>query len=64
MLDFWRNWTKPATEKRLERLNAYLDERLTAAQRESLEQELGQDAALRDMLTQLQQVKARYRRLS
>lgn len=58
MLDFWRNWTKPATEKRLERLNAYLDERLTAAQRESLEQELGQDAALRDMLTQLQQVKA------
>ena len=58
MLDFWRNWTKPATEKRLERLNAYLDERLTAAQRESLEQELGQDAALRETLAQLQQVKA------
>ena len=63
MLDFVRNWGKSADEKRQERLNAYVDGALSPAARQQFEQELAQDAALRDAVAQLQQIKATLRAL-
>ncbi|WP_448600383.1 anti-sigma factor family protein, partial [Thermoleptolyngbya sp.] len=63
MWDFWRNWRKPAAEKQLELLNAYLDDALTPRQREALEARLGQDEALRAELAQLRQVREGLRQL-
>lgn len=57
MIDFFRNLTKSETEKRQERLNAYLDEALTDAERRRFETELQQDADLRDELEALRWVK-------
>lgn len=57
MFDFLRNITKPAEEKRQERLNAYLDDALSAQELRRFEQELEQDAELRADLEQLRWVK-------
>lgn len=57
MFDFLRNITKSAEEKRQERLNAYLDNALSAQERRRFEQELEQDAALRAELEALRWVK-------
>jgi len=57
MFEFLRNITKPAEEKRQERLNAYLDGALPAQEQRRFEQELEQDAALRADLEQLRWVK-------
>lgn len=63
MFDFVRNLGKSADEKRQERLNAYVDGALSPAARQQFEQELAQDAALRDAVAQLQQIKATLRAL-
>ncbi|MFW6069203.1 MAG: anti-sigma factor family protein [Chloroflexota bacterium] len=57
MFDFLRNITKSAEEKRQERLNAYLDNALSAQERRRFEQELEQDAGLRAELEALRWVK-------
>lgn len=57
MFDFLRNITKSAEEKRQERLNAYLDNALSAQERGRFEQELEQDAGLRAELETLRWVK-------
>lgn len=57
MFDFLRNITKSAEEKRQERLNAYLDNALSAQERRRFEQELEQDAGLRADLEALRWVK-------
>lgn len=57
MFDFLRNITKSASEKRQERLNAYLDGALTAQERRRFETELAEDADLRDELETLRWVK-------
>lgn len=63
MLDFWRNWTKSAEEKRQEALNAYLDGSLLPRQQAAFEAELAQDEALRAELAQLRLVRERLRQL-
>ena len=47
MFDFVRNLSKSAAEKRQEALSAYLDEALSARQRQAFEQQLAGDADLR-----------------
>lgn len=54
MFDFLRNLGRPKEEKQQEILSAYLDGELTPAERDRLEQQLGQDNELRDMLAQMQ----------
>lgn len=56
MFDFLRNITKPAEEKRQERLNAYLDGALSTQEQRRFETELEQDAELRADLEQLRWV--------
>ncbi len=63
MLDFWRNWTKSAEEKRREALNAYLDGSLSPRQQAAFEAELAQDEALRTELAHLRLVRENLRRL-
>jgi anti-sigma factor RsiW len=57
MFDFLRERTKSSTEITQEALNAYLDNALAAAERQRLEQQLGQDARLRAELQQLRVLK-------
>ena len=47
MFDFVRNLSKSEAEKRQEALSAYLDDALSARQRQAFEQQLAQDADLR-----------------
>jgi len=47
MFDFVRNLSKSGAEKRQEALSAYLDDTLSARQRQAFEQQLAQDADLR-----------------
>lgn len=57
MFHFWRNFKKSAKEQQQERLNAYLDNALPAAERPTFEQELAQDEALQAQLAQLRRLK-------
>ena len=61
MFDFLRDRGSTAEEKRLEALGAYLDNALTAAERERLEGQLARDAALRDELERLRVLKIQMR---
>ena len=54
MFDFLRNLGRSEEEKQQEMLSAYLDGELTPEERDRLEQQLGQDNELRDMLAQMQ----------
>lgn len=56
MIDFLRNLTKSAEEKRQERLNAYLDGELSARELQQFEQELAQDRELQAAVEALRQV--------
>ena len=60
MFDFLRERTKSSTEITQEALNAYLDNALAAAERQRLEQQLGQDARLRAELQQLRVLKQQF----
>ncbi|MCP5097168.1 MAG: hypothetical protein GY943_16595 [Chloroflexi bacterium] len=57
MLDFLRDLTKSAEEKRQEMLTAYVDGELSPAQQQKLEQLLVDDPSLQAELAQLQQFK-------
>lgn len=63
MFRFWHNIRKSAKERQQERLNAYLDNGLPAAERAAFEQELAQDKALQAELAQLQRLKMALGRL-
>lgn len=63
MLDFLRNLTKSAEEKRQERLNAYLDGELAPREERQFEQEMAQDAALRAEVEELRWTKTNVQRL-
>lgn len=63
MFDFLRNLTKSAEEKRQEAVAAYLDGALNDRERQRLEQEMAQDAALRAHIEQLLLIKQSLRRL-
>jgi hypothetical protein len=56
MIDFLRNLTKSAEEKRQERLNAYLDGELAPRELEQFERELAQDRELEAEVEALRQV--------
>lgn len=58
MFDWLRDLGKSQEEKRQERLNAYLDNALTAQERQVLEQELTRNEPLRSELEQLRLFKA------
>ncbi len=51
-MDWLRNLTKSAAEKRQEMLNAYVDGRLSPQQQAQFEQELARDERLRDVLAE------------
>ncbi len=61
MLDYLRNRRASPAEKRQEMLNAYLDNALTAAERERFERQLAGDAALRDEMERLRTLKIQMR---
>ncbi len=63
MLDFLRNWTKSAQEKRQEALHAYLDDELAPVERTRFEQQLAADAELRTELQQLRFFKQQLRQM-
>lgn len=63
MLDFLRNLTKSAGEKRQETVAAYLDEALLGRARQQFEQEMAQDEALRLEVEQLLLIKQSLRQL-
>ncbi|HSM56323.1 MAG TPA: hypothetical protein VK879_09240 [Candidatus Sulfomarinibacteraceae bacterium] len=63
MFDFLRNIRKSAEEKRLERVNAYLDGELSPREQEQFDQELAQDEALRAEVDALRQIQMSVRRL-
>jgi hypothetical protein len=63
MMDFLRNWFKPAADKRQEQISAYVDGQLPAWERQRLEQEMAGDAALRQEVEQQQLIKSRVSRL-
>lgn len=63
MFDFLRNIRKSAEEKRLERVNAYLDGELSPREQEQFEQELAQDEALRAEVDALRQIQMSVRQL-
>lgn len=58
MFDWLRDLGKSQEEKRQEQLNAYLDNALTAGERQALEQELTRNEPLRSELEQLRLFKA------
>lgn len=62
-MELWRNWNKPAEEKRRELLNAYLDDELAPDERRRVEQDLRQDARLRAELEQLRFLKQQLSRM-
>lgn len=57
MLNWLRNLLKSKDDQRQERLTAYLDGALSAAERKRMEQELAQDAALRAEVEAQQRIK-------
>lgn len=61
MFDFLRDRGSTAGEKRLEVLGAYLDNALTAAERERLEGQLERDADMRDELERMRALKLQMR---
>ncbi len=63
MIDFVRNWTKSAEEKRQEALNAYLDDALAPKERRQFERLLAEDAGLQAELAQRRALKAHLRQL-
>lgn len=63
MFDFLRDLGKSATEKRQERLNAYLDDELKPRAREQFEQMLADDSTLQEEAGRLRQIKAGLRLL-
>lgn len=63
MLDFLRNLTKSAEEKRQERLNAYLDGELAPGEQRQFEQEMAEDTALRAEVEELRWTKTNVQRL-
>lgn len=58
MFDFIRDLTKSADEKQRERLHAYIDGELSAAEHQAFEQQLAADPALQAEVVSLRQVKA------
>lgn len=62
-MDWLRNLTKSAAEKRQEMLNAYVDGRLSPQQQAQFEQELARDERLRDDLVRLRLVQQQLRGL-
>ncbi|RMD56622.1 MAG: hypothetical protein D6835_00075, partial [Candidatus Thermofonsia bacterium] len=63
MFEFWREWRKSAEEKRQERINAFLDDALTPAERRRFEEELAADAALQAEVARLRVLKQQLRQL-
>ena len=63
MFDFLRNLRKSEAEKRQEAITAYLDDALTAGERERLEQQMAADSGLRADMEQQQRVKLNVSRL-
>lgn len=61
MFDFMRERGRTAEDKQQEALNAYLDNALTPAERETFERRLAQDAGLRAELEQLRALKLQLR---
>lgn len=61
MLDYLRNRRASPAEKRQETLNAYLDNALTAAERERFEKQMAGDPALRDEMERLRTLKIQMR---
>lgn len=62
-MDWLRNLTKSAAEKRQEMLNAYVDGRLSPQQQAQFERELARDERLRDDLVRLRLVQQQLRGL-
>ncbi len=63
MFDFLRNLTKSAEEKQQEALNAYLDDALSAQERQQFEQLLAEDADLRQEFEQQQALRTQMRQM-
>lgn len=63
MLDFLRDLTKSAEEKRQEQITAYVDGALSPAERRQFETQLNSDSALRAEVKQLQRLKQSLRQL-
>lgn len=63
MFEFWREWRKSAEEKRQERINAFLDDALSPAERQRFEEELAADAALQAEVARLRVLKQQLRQL-
>ena len=63
MLDYLRNLTKSADEKRQEQITAYVDGELSPRERQRFEQLLADDAALQQEVADLQQFKQNLRQL-
>jgi anti-sigma factor RsiW len=63
MFDFLRNWTKSAEEKQQEALNAYLDDALSAQERQQFEKLLADDADLRQEVEQRQALQTQMRQM-
>jgi len=63
MFEFWREWRKSAEEKRQERINAFLDDALSPAERRRFEEELAADAALQAEVARLRVLKQQLRQL-
>ncbi len=63
MIDYLRGLTRPAEEKRRDRLNAYIDGALSDRERRRFEKELAGDPRLQAELKEIEAVRAALRRL-
>lgn len=62
-MEFLRNWRTSGEERQEEALNAYLDDALSAGERQHLERQLAKDEQLRAQLEELRSLKQQLRQL-